>query len=570
MMRAARISGSPLYALKSYSYSPALTWAAKCVPGMWWKDDQRAWCGYPDALEVVAALLKEKNIAVDLSALPKPDAWRSGPAFPFRESELRPYQCDGVRFLIAHAAEGALLADGMRLGKSCQSLVAARYFKSKTVVVCPSNVTGVWAEPRSLDSKGGEIEKWWPQTMGAVFQPEGVKDVPAGAIPANVHIVVIHYDILYAWVPEILAWLNGDPGYTLIIDEIHLVSGYDSRRAKAVRELARHAARRIGLSGTPMTNRPRDLHNAVDILCPGRLGPFFVRPDPYSPKQKMTGFAQRYCAAFEEQHGSGPDAESHWNFNGSSNEEELHARLQHFMLRRVKSEVDAQLPPKTRQLVPVKVPDKFAIKPTSAMLVDKAAARRALDLAADGKFKPALELLKAHVEEGERVICFTHRKAFAESVVDSLTARNIRADFITGDVPRAKRGDIIKAWRGDETPGVLACTIDTCSVGIDLSFSNVAVFVEMTWEDWELEQAEERLYRVGSGSKALIQYVIARGTGDELIASAVIAKIGLKKQVIGKSGDGLDDTLRGQREDGLKRLAAALREKQARLAKAAG
>lgn len=464
--------------------------------------------------------------------------------------------------------------DGLYVTRDCivthntsQGLLAARCFSQKTLVVCPSNARGVWCRRPPEDNPkdlGGEIAKWWPEVLPALYEPEGVKNLP-DTISPETRIVVIHYDILYAWVPLLLAW-----GFeTLILDEAHMLTNYRSRRSGAVGDLAKRARYRIALTGTPLTNRPRDLHNLVSTICPARFGAFFIHPPlPGDKKQKMIGFAQRYCAAHLEEIGKGADKDAVWNFDGRSNEDELARRLSFFMLRRVKSEVDDQLPPKTRQIIPVPIPQKYMIRPTHEMFLRKADARRALDLSADGKLEHVIARVQGHLDEGDRVICFTYRRSFAEAVANGIVAakhsRGYEAHVIHGGVTQKKRDALVVGLRKRTDPFVVCCTIDTCAVAIDLSFASTAVFGEITYEWLELAQAEDRLYKFG-GEKTFIEYVIAKGTGDELVMEMVLKKLELSEKLIGKQGDRMLEDLRGKEEDGLRSLAERLRKQHERL-----
>ena len=611
-MRVEKVDPGPLYVLKSGYYSPALVNAAKAVPGMSYDGAIRGWIGYPDAIAATVARLRHEGLRIDDSELPEPDGWKDARSpFLFATSSLRPYQVDGVRFLIARAAEGALLADGMRLGKTAQSITAARAFKQHTLVVCPSHVVGVWARhPKTPPEAGGpgEIAKWWPDAwkpdsggddtgsqggdLDGVCVLESVKPFKAqetarklGAkskrtedesrtfLTARAEIVmrasqlrhakviVCHYDILYAWVDVLREWGIA----TFIIDEVHAVSGWKSRRAAAVAEIAGISRRRIGLSGTPLTNRPRDLHNVLNILAPNRFGYFFAG-------ERQGTFARLYCAAHQQTVGNGVNAKVVWNFDGNSNldvpdgkaaltvQETLHARLQYMMLRRVKSQVDDQLPDKTRQIVDVAIPARHIVAPSMQMLTGGTPGkemRRCLDLAADGKLKHVIELVRSHVEEGEKVLCFCYRRRFAEAVADA-----VGGSFVHGGVPQSKRDERIAKLRAQKGPGVLCATIDTTSTGIDLSFASVAVVAELTWEPHELAQMEERLYRFGAGEgkrKNIVQYVIARGTGDELILRGVVSKLDQFERAIGPTGDRMKEDLGAKRqEDALAALRKTL------------
>ena len=137
------------YGIKSVLYSQELRDISKETPGVRWSPRERAWVGYPDAIMVVASRLEnEHGTLVDVRALQQPGDYGE-PQIPVAWKGLRDYQKTGVRFCIAEGPTGALLADSMGLGKSLQAITAARAFKMKTVIVCPSYALGVWARPPS-------------------------------------------------------------------------------------------------------------------------------------------------------------------------------------------------------------------------------------------------------------------------------------------------------------------------------------------------------------------------------------------------------------------------------------
>lgn len=593
-------------------YSPALIEHAKAVPGITFDYPNKTWVGHADAIAACVARLGTKGIHVfGAKELPDPESWRTARTpFLFSTQNLREYQVEGVRFLIMRSKEGALLADGMRLGKSCQATVAARAFKQKTLVCCPPHIIGVWARPKTAPEGPGEIAKWWPDAWKAsdesdapgVMVLEGVKPAKAQALvrklakkltngedltaaEENAHraalaelharakaiqyanVIVCHYDILYAWVDVLKQWGIA----TFILDEGHLIAGYQSRRSDALKELRHFATRCMMLTGTPVTNIPRTLHNMLEILAPGRFGFFWTEKRPGC-------YGRLFCDPKMKQFGSGENMKTVNDFTGRSNldepdgihaltkEETLKQRLRYVMLRRLKKDVDPQLPQKQRQIIDVAIPAKQMIRLNEGILRGKGEdLRLALDHAADGKLKDVVSLVAGHVAEDEKVLCFCYRRLFAEAVADHLTekvAAEAKIVFVHGGLTQKERDRRIHALRTHKGPGVLACTIDTTSTGIDLSFSNVAVVAELVWEPHELAQLEERLYAYGKDVKALVQYVIARGTGDELVLRGVIQKLDTFERVVGETGDRMREDLSKQKEDPMKRLAAALAEMQ--------
>lgn len=537
-----------LWSIGANYYSPKLNAAARSVPGTHFDSGRRVHVGYIDAIEQVVDRLR----ALGLKSESTPSNSRSWPhQLLVSYDGAREYQKEGIDFLINQAATGALLADDMGVGKSYQTAKAIRALRRKTVIVCPMHVRGVWERSKSLIDKGGELAKWWPDAK--VHAPYGTK---SSTIPADADVFVTHYDIVHAWVEEVLKWANGgeDPlpdillDLTCAFDEVHVLLNPTSRRSKACREIAGHARGRIALTGTPPTDRTKDLYNIVETISPGRFGDFFP-------------FGIRHCGGQKiDVPGPGGTMKTVWSFEGKSNLKELRQRLDWFCLRRTKREVLKELPPIQRQVIDVEVPARNRISMNARIVGDKRRMRMVLDSAADGKFKSVIELVKSHLEAGQRVVVGTYRRAVCEKICDEL-CEVAPTRFIHGGIPITRRNKIIDDLKKTEGACCLVANIDCTSTGIDLTFAGVGVIAELVWEPRDLVQWEARMHRFGASTTdpVLIQYVIARGTGDELILHAVINKLdNFLELVETDQGDGLKESLQGEKDEGLERLGAAL------------
>lgn len=538
--RVFQLEDSPLWAVKCAYFSPKLNQVARSVPGARFDSKLRAHVGYIDAIELVVARLKELGLRTDETP-PNKRSWKHNLLVSY--DSAREYQKEGIDFLVSQAGSGALLADDMGVGKSFQTVKAVRALRRKTVIVCEAHVRGVWEREPELDDKGGEIAKWWPKA--SVFKPYGIKPSP---VPSKTDVVVIHYDIIYAWVDVLLEWAKGD--LTIAFDEAQMLLNPTSRRSKACRELAHVARGRIALTGTPPVDKVKDLHNVVDTISPGRFGDFFP-------------FAVRHCDA-KQKEVDGPEKtkKTVWDFSGRSNTKELRQRLDWFTLRRTKREVLKELPALQRQIVDVEVPSKHRIAMNARLVDDKRQMRAALDSAADGKLKSVLEIVRADLEAGQRVVVGTHRRAVCEKIADVI-GEYAPTKFIHGGLPITRRNKIIAELRRVEGPCCLVANIDCTATGIDLTFASTVVVAELVWEPRDFVQFESRVHRFGASESepVLVRYVIGRGTGDELILHAVINKLdNFLDLVETDKGDGLKETLVGEKDEGLSRLAAALKK----------
>ena len=521
-MRILPLDSSPgRFELRADSYSPKLYALSRQIPGLE-RVDAKTYRGYRDAMELLVTAWADLGLrGLDDTALRQMTLPEPIQGLP---KGLRAYQQTGAAFLLSFGEEGCILGDGMRLGKTAQAIAAMRALNARTVIICPSYVRGVWVE---------ELRKWWPELDAPPFLPKGATPKVLGTAVFTPQVVIIHYEILAGWADYLIAFAP----LVVIADEGHLLQNEETARAKAARRVFSAAKYRWALSGTPQTNRVRDLHNLVDTLSPGRFGNFFQ-------------FGLKYCDAHKE---AVTPTKTVWKFDGASNQAELASRLQMFMLRRIASDpqIALELPPKTRQTIWVDVPAKMAISEAT----DGRALRAPLDHSADAKLGTAIEVIAGHLDAGLKVVAFCWRRAVVDHVLTTLDG--YAREAVHGGISAHRRGKAIAAAEKASEAFLLAVTIDACSVGIDLSFADVLVFVELTYEPHELLQAEARGVRYGSAKGLLIQYVLGRGTVDEIVASRVVDRLENFERVVGSSGESLGD-LRGKSEDVLGDIYAAI------------
>ncbi len=532
------------YAIVSDEYSKVLAAAARQIPGL--RYENRALAGTRDAIRSAVDSLAIAGVRVD-GAPPSPIRPTLGGDDPIFEA-LRDYQREGVYWLLKTGH--GILADGMGLGKSCVSLHAALHeqrlcFQTGTpvpiVIVCPAYVAPNWIH--------NEIPKWVGNA--AIFEGQGIKDpkirgvsreaksrwVPARDVLDSESIggglggcfLVLGYEAARGVAP-ILARTP----HVLICDEAHYLSSSTSLRTEAIRTMAQGSVAKFFLTGTPMTNRPATLYSLLDLLSPGAFGSFFQ-------------FGMRYCNGHQVEI---PNVGTKWNFDGTSNTNELSRRLEFYMLRRTLEDVSLQLPAKTRQTVMVETTSRRAPKfsPDDARMRDRVALQRALEQAADDKLDSIVESAIDEAKQGSKIVIFTYRKALAEHIARSAQRAKVQADFITGDLKPDDRHAIVQrhAALPEGEGSILSATIDSSGTGINLSFAQVGIFAEMVWEPHKLLQAEARLHRHGQTRPVLIKYPIAIGTIDEAMVRVVINRLGDFEAVVGSTGEDLASDLEKQ------------------------
>jgi SWI/SNF-related matrix-associated actin-dependent regulator of chromatin subfamily A-like protein 1 len=455
---------------------------------------------------------------------------------------LFPHQIEGVAFLIGRRR--AILADDMGLGKTRQAIVSLRHVTpgGPYLVVCPASVKRNWAR---------EIEQAVPGSSVRVV--EGSTTPVAGS-----EWTIVNYDILSKHVGA----LGRVPWAGLVFDEAHYLKNHTSARSRIARQLAEQASTSATpapavylLTGTPLTNRPRDLFVLLQLVG-------------HSLGRSFLSFAKRYCAAEKTEYG--------WKTDGASNLEELTVQLHGVMMRRSKDQVLA-LPPKLRTWLPVDVPSGTGareIREVVDLLIGQRAApagdpgaiddgrtrthvlallTKARQRLAGAKVGATSDLVSGAIEQGEKVIVFS---CFEEPLQALATDFGDAAVLLTGRTPAHKRQGLVDRFQQDETIRVFLANIIAGGVGLNLTAASQVVFNDLDWVPANHWQAEDRAYRIGQTRTVNVTYLIGSGTVDDFVQTVLETKAALVNAIV--DGEALTSDLSRSVLDELQRALRAI------------
>jgi SWI/SNF-related matrix-associated actin-dependent regulator 1 of chromatin subfamily A len=424
-------------------------------------------------------------------------------------TDLFPYQKKGVAKL-HHLGGRALLADEMGLGKTIQSLTYLKETYSEStpsIVVCPASLKINW-----------QREAWNHCRIKSEIL-EGRKPTPREAWKAvnRRDLLIINYDILDGW----LEWLRDIGPKLVILDEAQYIKNRNAQRSKNVRELCAEVERVIAISGTPLTSRPAELFNVVNLLRPDQFEHFFP-------------FAQQYCQMKRTRWG--------WEYKGAENLDDLHQRLNRFcMIRRKKIDVLHQLPKKRRIVVPLELEDReqyvkaetefvsWLVETKGAAKAMKAAAAASLTrigylkrLAAELKMKMALNWVTDLMDEddGKLILFGVHKK-----ILTQVRKRFPKGSaFIDGSVTGHRRMVEVDRFQKDPQTRLMIANTQAGGVGLNMTAAHRVAMLELPWTPAEVTQGEDRAHRIGQTTDVDIYFLIAEGTVEDDLAYALQRK----------------------------------------------
>lgn len=418
------------------------------------------------------------------------------------------HQVEGVAFLLGRRR--AILADDMGLGKTRQSIVAVRHTEPSGpyLVVCPASVKHNWKK---------EI-----QLVDASAQCRIVEGASGGeSLAGFTGWVIVNYDILGKRMDELesIEWKG------IIFDEAHYLKNHTSQRNRHAMKLSAQGDPLVyALTGTPLTNRPRDVFPLLQLVR-------------HAMGRSFLSFAKRYCAATHNGFG--------WVTTGASNLEELTTQLHGVMLRRRKEEV-LDLPPKIRSWVPVQIPEGTATAEIREVVETLMASRsgtsprgdrvrllakitKAREKIASAKVDTTIELLEGIVEQGEKAIVFS---CFDKPVRKIAKKFGSSCVLLTGATPSEKRLALVDSFQKDDGVRIFVANIRAGGVGLNLTAARQVVFNDLDWVPANHWQAEDRAYRIGQTASVNVSYHVAAGTIDEFVQGVLETKSALISAVV--------------------------------------
>eukprot|EP00900_Chrysochromulina_parva_P004176 jgi/Chrpa1/1375/Chrysochromulina_OHIO_Genome00013610-RA len=448
------------------------------------------------------------------------------------EAKLLPFQRDGVAAGLALNGR-LLLGDEMGLGKTVQAIALACHYRAEwpLLIFAPTSMCLPWCE---------ELERWC-----TFLRPGDINLVRShhnGALRLAPVTIVSYGLITNGKEKEQLAAALAAANFRVAIaDEAHYLKSKDSQRAQLVLPLLAVARRIMLLTGTPALNRPVELYTLCHTLCP-RVPQFAT----------YKAFTERFCGA----HVRFVGRVRHLDVSGCTNAPELHDLLRtHAMIRRLKSDVLTQLPPKRRQRILLTLSGGAGRGASSAATAELAQLDRAMSETRDERGKQhllsqmcvALGSAKAHAAaelvlemlpscRDGRLLFFAHHKAMLDAVDAAAASARVRTFRIDGSVPAVERAGLVNAFQAlpADTPAIFLLSILAAGQGLTLTGASTAVFGELRWTPGELLQAEDRCHRIGQRSSVNVYYLVAKDTADE----AMWAVLQRKVRALGAALDG--------------------------------
>jgi len=428
---------------------------------------------------------------------------------------LRPYQKAGYNWFhfLQRYRFGGCLADDMGLGKTIQTLAYLQRQKetrargegpTASLIVMPTSLIYNWQN---------EADRFVPELR--ILVHTGIGRTREPAFFEDYDLVITTYGIVRSD-EELLSAFYFD---YIILDESQIIKNPASKSFKAVQRLK--GKHRLVLSGTPVENSVADLWSQMAFLNPGLLGSYHY-------------FQQEFVQPIERK-------------KDEEKARRLQAIIKPFVLRRTKSQVATELPPKSEQVFYCTMSEEQAERyervkseyrnailenigeektktPQIALLQGLTNLRqlanhpRMVDgtfKGESGKFESVIHTLENVLQRGNKVLVFSQ---FVKQLVifkQYFDKHGIGYAYLDGATK--KREEVVRQFREDDDTRLFLISIKAGGVGLNLVEADYVFILDPWWNPAVEQQAIDRTHRIGQTRNVFIYKFITKDTVEEKI-----------------------------------------------------
>ena len=426
--------------------------------------------------------------------------------------DLRPYQVDGYQWLyfLWKNRFGACLADDMGLGKTVQVisfLEAVIGQVSKVLIVCPVSILVNWQE---------EFAKFSSLSDEICLYYGGNRE-----LESDKKIILTSYGIMKR---EAEGELNKIDFDVMVLDEVQNLKNHRSLASDSARKIK--AKFHICLTGTPVENDLSEFYNIIDLAVPGILG---------GGSRAMLDVAGESRAMAKK-------------------------LARPFVLRRTKSQVLQDLPPKVDNTVYLKFSDQERECYVHQLRVIKERIEKIPSNHRYGEvFKGLLELrqlclwqqfgdlystkvnflfrdLEQILQEQHQVLIFSQFTTYLNIIQKRLVEKEIAYSRIDGSYSIKKRAENVRLFQSGENK-VFLISLKAGGLGLNLTAASYVYIMDPWWNPAVEAQAIDRTHRIGQKKSVNIYRLIMKNSVEEKVLELQKIKRKLFEDLLGSEGD---------------------------------
>jgi ATP-dependent helicase STH1/SNF2 len=469
---------------------------------------------------------------------------------------LKDYQLKGLQWMISlyNNNLNGILADEMGLGKTIQTISLITYLIEKKqqpgpfLVIVPLSTLTNW---------NNEFEKWAPSVTRIVYKgpPNQRKNHQQQIRYGQFQVLLTTYEFVIKDRPILskVKWLH------MIVDEGHRMKNANSKLSSTITQYY-HTRFRLILTGTPLQNSLPELWALLNFVLPTIF-------------KSVTSFDEWFNTPFANTGGQ--------DKMELSEEEQLlvirrlHTVLRPFMLRRLKRDVEKDLPDKQERVIKcnfsalqaklykqlgthnrIMVNDssgkKTGMRGLSNMLMQlrklcnhpfvfeevetqmsPGSSVNDLIWRTAGKFELLDRILPKFQKTGHRVLMFFQMTAIMDIMEDYMRYKGVQFLRLDGSTKADDRSELLKEFNAPNSPYFcFLLSTRAGGLGLNLQTADTVIIYDSDWNPHQDLQAQDRAHRIGQKNEVRILRLISSNSVEEKILERAQFKLDMDGKVI--------------------------------------
>lgn len=469
---------------------------------------------------------------------------------------LKDYQLKGLQWMISlfNNNLNGILADEMGLGKTIQTISLITYLIEKKqqpgpfLVIVPLSTLTNW---------NNEFEKWAPSVSRIVYKgpPNQRKNHQQQIRYGQFQVLLTTYEFIIKDRPVLskVKWLH------MIVDEGHRMKNSQSKLSSTITQYY-HTRYRLILTGTPLQNSLPELWALLNFVLPTIF-------------KSVTSFDEWFNTPFANTGGQ--------DKMELSEEEQLlvirrlHKVLRPFLLRRLKKDVEKDLPDKQERVIKcnfsalqaklykqlgthnrIMVNDasgkKTGMRGLSNMLMQlrklcnhpfvfeevetqmsPGSSVNDLIWRTAGKFELLDRILPKFQATGHRVLMFFQMTAIMDIMEDYMRYKGVQFLRLDGSTKADDRSDLLKQFNAPDSPYFcFLLSTRAGGLGLNLQTADTVIIYDSDWNPHQDLQAQDRAHRIGQKNEVRILRLISSNSVEEKILERAQFKLDMDGKVI--------------------------------------
>jgi SNF2 family DNA or RNA helicase len=421
-------------------------------------------------------------------------------------AELRDYQIEGYTWLarMAFWGVGACLADDMGLGKTVQALavILDRAPQGPTLIVAPTSVCLNWKT---------EANRFAPTLNINLFTGRKRKKLVNNLKEFDV--LIVSYALLQQE-SELLTNINWQ---TIVLDEAQAIKNMATKRSRAAMSL--QGKFKLITTGTPIENHLGELWNLFNFINPGLLGSY-------------RQFVNRFIMPIE-------------RHNNRDVRNKLKKLIRPFLLRRIKSQVLEELPPRTEITLHVEMDKKEAalyealrMQALETIQSDSTPGRKHLTILAQitrlrrACCNPSLvvpgttirsakldlfgKVIDELLENRHKALIFSQFVGHLSILRTYLDRKSLSYRYIDGNTSPKNRQQEVELFQSGEGD-LFLISLKAGGLGLNLTAADYVIHMDPWWNPAVEDQASDRAHRIGQQHPVTVYRLVTKNTIEEKI-----------------------------------------------------